>query len=156
MIRRPPRSTRSDTLFPYPPPSDLAFQAFHDRWYRPSRTVVVLVGDIDPVLGGRLIMQHFGGWKGAGPDPADPDFGTPDTTPPAGAALAEPALPPLFALATPRPWPFNQTTVIFNHIPILVIPATRPINRPHQTPTTARGHPIPPQAHTHTRLPHLP
>src|SRR3546814_7809703 len=55
-----------------------AVQAFDDRWYRPSRTVVVLGGDIDPVLGGRLIMQHFGGWKGAGPDPADPDFGTHD------------------------------------------------------------------------------
>src|SRR3546814_18398680 len=123
MIRRPPRSTRSDTLFPYPPPSDLAFQAFHDRWYRPSRTVVVLVGDIDPVLGGRLIMQHFGGWKGAGTDPADPDFGTPDKRHPAGAALAAPGLPPLVALATVRPWHFHPDTVVFHPKGMIAMPA---------------------------------
>ncbi|WP_119035210.1 M16 family metallopeptidase [Hephaestia caeni] len=116
-----------------------AVQAFHDRWYRPSRTVVVLVGDIDPALGGKLIMQHFGGWKGAGPDPADPDFGTPDKTQPAGAALAEPGLPTLVALATVRPWHFNQDTVIFNQKRMIDMLAARIINRRLETRARAGG-----------------
>ncbi|HVI99679.1 MAG TPA: insulinase family protein [Sphingomonas sp.] len=114
-------------------------QAFHDRWYRPTRTVVVLVGDIDPVLAGKLIAQHFGGWKGVGPDPADPDFGTPDKTQPAGGALAEPGLPPLVAMATIRPWHFNQDTVIFNQKRMIDMLAARIINRRLETRARAGG-----------------
>src|SRR3546814_19260239 len=103
-------------------------------------------------------MQHFGGWKGAVPEPADPDFGTPDKTQPAGAALAEPGLPTLVALATVRPWHFNQDTVIFNQNRLIDMLAARIINRRLETPARADGrqiqahdgpHAVPRSAHTH-------
>ncbi len=78
-------------------------------------------------------------WKGAGPDPADPDFGTPDKTQPAGAALAEPGLPTLVALATVRPWHFNQDTVIFNQKRMIDMLAARIINRRLETRARAGG-----------------
>ena len=53
-------------------------RAFHQRWYRPGRTVVIISGDIDPAIAARLVVKNFGGWKGVGPDPADPDFGKPN------------------------------------------------------------------------------
>ena len=116
-----------------------AVRAFHDRWYRPSRTVVVLVGDIDPAVAGQLIAQNFGGWKGVGPDPADPDFGTPDASQPAGGALVEPSLPPLVAMAVVRPWHFNQDTVIFNQKRMVDMIAARVINRRLETRARAGG-----------------
>jgi zinc protease len=116
-----------------------AVQAFHDRWYRPGRTVVVLVGDIDPVVAGRLIAEKFGGWQGVGPDPADPDFGTPDPSQPAGAALVEPSLPPLVAMAVLRPWHFNQDTVFFNQKRMVDMLAARIINRRLETRARAGG-----------------
>src|SRR3546814_18422291 len=103
MIRRPPRSTRTDTLFPYTtlvrsPQKRIAdattehlfagqllgdrspigtiaslnaarasaVQAFHNRWYRPDRAVVVIVGDGDPAEFVRLIRTYFGDWKATG------------------------------------------------------------------------------------------
>jgi zinc protease len=116
-----------------------AVRAFHDRWYRPSRTVVVVVGDIDPILAGQLIAKNFGGWQGVGPDPADPDFGVPDAAQPAGAAMVEPSLPPLVAMAVLRPWHFNQDTVIFNQKRMVDMIAARVINRRLETRARAGG-----------------
>ncbi len=58
-------------------------RGYYKRWYRPSRTVVVVVGDADPALIERVVRERFAGWKGAGPEPAAPDYG----------ALKEPATP---------------------------------------------------------------
>ncbi len=116
-----------------------AVRAFHDRWYRPGRTVVILVGDIDPAVAGRLIAEKFGGWKGVGPDPADPDFGTPDPSQPTGAALVEPSLPPLVAMAVIRPWHFNQDTVVFNQKRMVDMLAARIINRRLESRARAGG-----------------
>jgi zinc protease len=52
-------------------------RAFYHRWYRPERTVVVMVGDADPAMMEDLIRARFGDWRGIGPAPADPDFGQP-------------------------------------------------------------------------------
>ena len=52
-----------------------AVKAFHDRWYRPERTVVVLSGDLDPAVLGQLVTKNFADWRGTGPAPAEPDFG---------------------------------------------------------------------------------
>ena len=54
-----------------------AVRAFHKRWYRPENTVVVMVGDADPLLMASLIERHFGDWQVAGARTPEPDFGRP-------------------------------------------------------------------------------
>ena len=34
-------------------------KAFHDRWYRPERAIVIVVGDLDPALFERLVAKNF-------------------------------------------------------------------------------------------------
>jgi len=106
-----------------------AVKAFHDRWYRPERAVVIISGDMDPAVAAQLIVKNFADWKGIGPSPADPDFGEPDAKQPTTGALVEPGLPPLVALATVRPWHFNNDTVIFNQKRLVDVLATRLISR---------------------------
>ncbi|GGB18619.1 peptidase M16 [Sphingomonas metalli] len=89
-------------------------KAFHDRWYRPSRAVVIISGDMDPALLSRLVVKHFAGWAPNGPDVPAPDFGKPDPTKPPTAVLAEPGLPPVVAMAVLRPWQYNADTIAFN------------------------------------------
>jgi zinc protease len=58
-------------------------KAFYRRWYRPERATIVLVGDADPDVMEALVRTRFGGWRGEGPNPPDPDYGR----------IAEPAQP---------------------------------------------------------------
>jgi zinc protease len=58
-------------------------RAFYQRWYRPERATIVMVGDADPDMMEELIRARFGGWRAHGPAPAEPDYGT----------IAEPASP---------------------------------------------------------------
>jgi zinc protease len=103
--------------------------AFHDRWYRPERTVVIVSGDMDPDQIGAMIAQHFAGWRGKGPAPADPDFGKPDPAQPASGTLVEPGIPTLVAMSVLRPWHFNNDTVLFNQKRLVDVLATRLISR---------------------------
>ena len=36
-----------------------SLRAFHDRWYRPERTIVVIAGDADPAVFEEMIVKHF-------------------------------------------------------------------------------------------------
>ncbi|WP_425230463.1 M16 family metallopeptidase [Sphingomonas sp.] len=104
-------------------------RAFHDRWYRPERTVVVISGDMDPAVFGDLVAKNFADWHGIGAAPADPDFGRPDASQPTTATLVEPGLPPVVMLGVVRPWTFNADTVIFNQRRLVDVLATRLISR---------------------------
>ncbi|TPG14467.1 M16 family metallopeptidase [Sphingomonas oligophenolica] len=105
-------------------------RAFHDRWYRPSRAVVIISGDMDPALLSSLIVKHFAGWQGKGAEPpVDPDFGTPDATKPVAASIVEPGLPPLVLMGVLRPWHFNNDTAIFNQTRMIDVIATKVISR---------------------------
>jgi len=104
-------------------------KAFHDRWYRPERAVVIISGDMDPAVAAQLVVKNFAGWKGIGPTPADPDFGAPDAKQPATGTLVEPGLPPLVQMATVRPWHFNNDTALFNQKRLVDTLATRLISR---------------------------
>ncbi|HEX8388674.1 MAG TPA: insulinase family protein [Sphingomonas sp.] len=110
-----------------------AMQAFHDRWYRPSRTVVVISGDMDPSVFAASIARHFGEWKGQGPDPKDPDFGKPDASKPATAAIAEPGIPAMVISATLRPWIYRDDTILFNQRRMVDMLAGRIISRRLET-----------------------
>ncbi|MBR0552614.1 M16 family metallopeptidase [Stakelama marina] len=104
-------------------------QAFHDRWYRPDRTVIVISGDMDPALFVQMIKKHFAGWQGKGPDPKTPDFGKPDPNEPVSANIVEPAFPPVVGLAYVRPWTVGDDTIIFNQKRMIDMVAVRIVNR---------------------------
>ncbi|CAN5479223.1 insulinase family protein [soil metagenome] len=107
--------------------------AFHDRWYRPERTVVVLSGDFEPAVLEKLVIAHFADWKGIEPSPADTDFGKPDPNAPSSGSIVEPGLPPAVTLAVLRPWKFNADTAIFNQKRLVDVLATLVINRRLET-----------------------
>ncbi|AIT06284.1 peptidase M16 [Sphingomonas taxi] len=106
-----------------------SIKAFHDRWYRPERAVVIISGDMDPATLGQMVTRHFAGWKGNGPNPADPDFGKPDPKQPTSATLVEPGLPPLVMMGVMRPWQYNDDTKIFNQKRMVDTIAAKVISR---------------------------
>ncbi|UUL82694.1 M16 family metallopeptidase [Sphingomonas qomolangmaensis] len=107
----------------------VAVNAFHKRWYRPERTVIVIAGDVDPATFEQQIAKHFGSWQGAGPAPKNPDFGKPAGEQGLSAAAVEPSLPPVVSLAILRPWSITQDTILFNQERMVDQIAIRIINR---------------------------
>ena len=103
-----------------------AVRAFHDRWYRPENTVVVVAGDKPPVELAALVAKWFSGWSVTTPRTPAPSFG--DPVAPAGAVrpasggtpvgetrvLVEPDLPRSISWATLRPWRQVNDTIAYN------------------------------------------
>ena len=85
--------------------------AFHDRWYRPDRAVVVISGDGDPAEFARLIAKYYGDWQADAPNPVAPDFGKPDPKQPAALEIVEASQPLALTLAMVRPWKKRIDTV---------------------------------------------
>lgn len=79
-------------------------KAFYERWYRPDRATLVMVGDADPKLMEELIARRFGGWEASGPAPAEPDYGTIADRPERTAALSYPGSPHFATLSWIRPY----------------------------------------------------
>ncbi|HYD37839.1 MAG TPA: insulinase family protein, partial [Allosphingosinicella sp.] len=79
-------------------------KAFYERWYRPDRATLVMVGEADPKLMEELIARRFGGWKASGPPPAEPDYGAIADRPERTAALAYPGSPHFATLGWIRPY----------------------------------------------------
>ena len=52
---------------------------FYRGYYRPERTALIVVGDIDPAAMKAKIEAEFSNWNPAGAGRADPDLGTPAT-----------------------------------------------------------------------------
>ncbi len=106
-----------------------SLRAFHDRWYRPERAVIVIAGDADPETFKQLIEKYFSGWKGIGPAPAEPDFGKPDPGAPRSTILVEPGLPLSVTMGVFRPWFQKNDTVVYNQGKLVDLVAMRLINR---------------------------
>ncbi|HEX8307019.1 MAG TPA: insulinase family protein [Allosphingosinicella sp.] len=79
-------------------------RAFYERWYRPDRATLVMVGDADPKLMEALIAARFGGWKPSGPAPREPDYGKLADVPQRTAAIAYPGSPHFATLSWIRPY----------------------------------------------------
>ena len=88
-----------------------AVTAFHNRWYRPERAVIVIAGDGDPAEFARLIAKYYGDWQGKGRKPAQPDFGKPDPKAATALAIVEANQPPALTLAMIRPWKKRVDTI---------------------------------------------
>lgn len=86
-------------------------QAFHNRWYRPDRAVVVIAGDGDPAEFARLIEKYYGDWRADGTAPKQPDFGKPDPKAPVAKEIVEANQPLALTLALVRPWQKRIDTV---------------------------------------------
>ncbi|WP_260599501.1 M16 family metallopeptidase [Sphingomonas endolithica] len=114
-------------------------RAFHDRWYRPERAVVVISGDFDPEMFERLVIKNFAGWQGTGPKPAEPDFGKPDPKQPATAVISEPTLPPVVSMAVLKPWFYKDDTILMNQNRLVDSVAARVISRRLETRARAGG-----------------
>ena len=70
-----------------------SLRAWYKRWYRPERAVVVVVGDADPALLEAVVRERFEGWRGEGPPPAEPDYGSPRAPAQPTAVVADPQAP---------------------------------------------------------------
>lgn len=89
-------------------------KAFHDRWYRPDRAIIVIAGDADPAILEAMVKKHFSAWTGTGPAPAEPKFGSPKANEPVAATVSEPTIPTLLQMAVLRPWTVGDDTILFN------------------------------------------
>jgi zinc protease len=55
-----------------------AFEDFYNTWYRPSRMALVVVGDFDPAVVEKQIVDNFTALKDRGASRPSPDLGKPD------------------------------------------------------------------------------
>jgi len=77
----------------------------YDRYYRPERATLVMVGDFDPAAVEAKIKARFGDWKGRGPAGADPEIGKVDYQRAAAADdFIDPAIQDMVTLAAFKPW----------------------------------------------------
>ncbi len=77
----------------------------YDRYYRPERATLVMVGDFDPAAIEAKIKARFADWKGRGPAGADPDIGNVDYARAAAADdFVDPAIQDSVTIATFKPW----------------------------------------------------
>ncbi|ANU07572.1 M16 family metallopeptidase [Paraurantiacibacter namhicola] len=114
-----------------------SIQAFHQRWYRPENTVVVVVGDADPLLLAKLVEDNYGDWTVPGKPTPAPDFmdvaplRKVDTAFPVDKArtVAEPGQPRSITYAYLREWEPVQDTVVYNEGLMMDAVATAIINR---------------------------
>lgn len=114
-----------------------SIRAFHERWYRPENTVVVVAGDAETPALAALVEKYFGDWKGRGPHVEPPAFGDPvapagaDPANPIGetAVLVEPDLPRTLTYAVMRPWRPVNDTIVYNEGLLLDSLAQAIINR---------------------------
>lgn len=94
-------------------------KAFHKRWYRPEKTVIVISGDAEPEVMAAMIKQYFSDWKGEGETAQQPDFGQPipnengdiDTI---SSIIIEDDVPASVTLFYARPWFQKADTIAYN------------------------------------------
>ena len=114
-------------------------QSFHEKWYRPENTVVVVAGDADPILLEQLITKHFESWKANGKAGVAPPFGEPIIDAGVSSVIVEPTLPRFISMATIRPWEQVNDTIAYNQQILIDLLALQLINRRLETRARAGG-----------------
>lgn len=94
-------------------------RAFHQRWYRPEKTLIVIAGDTTAEIMVAQIKQHFSDWNVAGTGGVQPDFGAP--TPfdngdvnKIAAVITEDDISGSITLFYARPWFQKADTIVYN------------------------------------------
>lgn len=114
-------------------------EAFHHRWYRPEKTVIVVAGDGDPAIFEELLKKHFSNWQGKGEAGVIPDFGTVTATPPISRIVVEPSLPRFVSMVVARPWQQVNDTIVYNQQILIDLLALQMINRRLESRARAGG-----------------
>jgi zinc protease len=141
LAERPPIGTVA-TLEAATPQS---VRAFHDRWYRPENTVIVVVGDYPREYLASLVEKWFADWQMAGTPTPAPDFGAPAAPPGADPAnpvgetrvVVEPGQPRGLNYAYLRPYHQVVDNLEYNRGNLIDAVAMAVINR--RLETRARG-----------------
>lgn len=83
----------------------------YDRYYRPERATLVMVGDFDPAAIEAKIKARFADWKGRGPAGANPDIGNIDYKRGVAADdFIDPAIQDSVNITAFRPWVIEPDT----------------------------------------------
>lgn len=104
-------------------------RGFYERWYRPDRATLVMVGDADPAMMEELLARHFGGWNATGPAPAKPEYGGIAKLDARAATLVYPGAPHIASLMWLRPYQDRPDTIAREKDDLAASLATRIINR---------------------------
>ena len=104
-------------------------RAFYRRWYRPERATVIIAGDMDPAVMVQLIEARFGGWRGQGAAPAEPDYGRLSPPPSPVAEVDYPGAPLSATIAWTRPYVATPPTRAAQQLALEEMLATTIINR---------------------------
>ncbi|MFC7499054.1 M16 family metallopeptidase [Enterovirga sp. GCM10030262] len=104
-------------------------RAFYERWYRPERATLIMVGDADPQAMEAMIATHFGDWRGTGPAPQEPDYGVVADTDRTAATLAYPGAPHSATLLWLRPYEALPNTMAREKADLARSLASRIVNR---------------------------
>lgn len=112
----------------------LGLKAFHERWYRPKKTVIIMSGDKDPAELAALIKQNFSDWKGTGVAGVQPDFGKPEINisgndDEIAAIITENDVPAGVTLFYGRPWFQKNDTIVYNEQLLINSVAMQILNR---------------------------
>src|SRR3546814_18906642 len=80
----------------------------YDRYYRPERATLVMVGDFDPAAVEAKVKARFADWQGRGAAGADPDIGDVDYDRAAAAEdFFEPAIQDSVPIPRFKPWVYE-------------------------------------------------
>ncbi|KGB58966.1 M16 family metallopeptidase [Sphingopyxis sp. LC363] len=83
----------------------------YDRYYRPERATLVMVGDFDPAAVEAKIKARFADWQGRGPAGADPDIGDVNYSRAAAADdFVDPAIQDSVTIARFKRWTLEPDT----------------------------------------------
>ena len=104
-------------------------QLFHQRWYRPEHTVIVIAGDGDPAMFEEMLNKHFAQWQGQGEAGIIPDFGQPKEVADISRIVIEPTLPRFISMVVARPWEQVEDTIVYNQQILIDLLALQLINR---------------------------
>ncbi|HTI31970.1 MAG TPA: insulinase family protein [Sphingomonas sp.] len=89
-------------------------RVFHDRWYRPANTLVVLVGDMDTDALEALVKRNFASWRPRVQPAGIVDFGVPRADAARARVVVEPGVASSVILGVMRPWQVKADTVAYN------------------------------------------
>ena len=103
--------------------------AFHKRWYRPDKTVIVIAGDVDAPILEASIRKHFGQWQSEGEPEVQPSFGQPEPQDDRAMVYVDPNLPVTANIGYLRPWHKVDDTIVYNQQLLIDLLATNIINR---------------------------
>jgi len=103
--------------------------AFHKRWYRPDKAVIVIAGDVPAPILEAAVKKHFGAWRASGAPAPQPDFGKPTPQKDRAKVYVEPNLPISANIGYLRPWEKVDDTIVYNQQLLIDLLATNIINR---------------------------